>query len=466
MASTIQSTGIGSGLDIASIVSQLTTAQGDAQTKQLTARKTDLDAQVSAYGTFRAALEALQATLPALKDANKFQGRTAAIGDTTIATSSADATATPAQYTLEVQSLAKAASLVSAPLADPVGTGTLSITVGGVTAQISVDSTNNTLAGIASAINSAVGNPGVNASVINTAGGARLVLNGTKTGTINGITVTQSGGDGGLSKLVYDPANANTQLTQSQAAQDAQFTINGFAATSPSNAVTGVITGVTLNLLKQTDANTPTTLTVGYDQDGATSAIKTFVTAYNSLITSVKALTSYDVDTKTAGTLLGNSTVNSLVGKLRQLLSTSVSTASGGLQSLTNLGVTNSLDGTLAQDPAKISAALTSNLSSVTSLLGGTNGLAAQLDTVLTQYTQPSGLLDTITTGLQKGLADVSDKQQALQLRLDTYSATLTKQFNAMDAAVAALKSTQNFLTQAFNSINGTSSSSSSSSSG
>lgn len=462
MASTINSTGIGSGLDIASIVTQLTTAQGDAQTKQLTARKTDLDAQVSAYGTFRAALEALQATLPALKDANKFQGRTATVGDVNVATSTADATAIPAQYTLEVQSLAKAASLVSAPLTDPVGTGTLTISVGGVSTQITIDSTNNTLAGIASAINSAVGNPGVNASVINTASGARLVLNGTKTGAINGITVTQTGGDGGLSKLVYDPLNANTQLTQSQAAQDAQFTINGFAATSASNTVTGVVTGVTLNLLKKTDANTPTTLTVGYDQDGATSAIKTFVTAYNSLITSVKALTSYDVATKTAGTLLGNSTVNSLVGKLRQLLSTTVTTASGGLQSLTTLGVTNTLDGTLAQDPQKIGAALTSDLSSVTSLLGGAKGLAAQLDTVLTQYTQPSGLLDTINTGLQKGLSDVSDKQQALQLRLDTYSATLTKQFNAMDSAVAALKQTQNFLTQAFNSINGTKTSSSS----
>ncbi len=463
MASTIQSSGVGSGLDIASIVAQLTTAQGNAQTKQLTARKTDLDAQVSAYGTFRAALEALQATLPALKDANKFQGRSAAVADIAIASASAEATATPAQYTLEVQTLAKAASLVSAPiLTGTVGTGTLSILVGGVTAQITIDGTNNTLAGIAAAINSAVGNPGVSASVINTAGGARLVLSGTKTGAINGITVTQSGGDGGLAPLVYDPANGNTQLTQSQAPQDAQFTINGFAATSASNAVTGVITGVTINLLKPTALNTPTTLSVGYDQEGATSAIKNFVTAYNALITSVKALSSYDVATKTGGTLLGNTTVTSLLGKLRQLLSQTITSSAGGVQSLTDLGVTSNLQGTLDQSESKVTAALTGNLNSVTSLLGGKNGLAAQLDTVLTQYTQPGGLLDTISKGLRSGLADVSVKQRALELRLATYSATLTKQFNAMDAAVAALKQTQNFLNQAFNSINGTKNSSSS----
>jgi flagellar hook-associated protein 2 len=95
-------------------------------------------------------------------------------------------------------------------------------------------------------------------------------------------------------------------------------------------------------------------------------------------------------------------------------------------------------------------------LSAVTTLLTGKNGIAQQLDNALNQYTQPAGLLDTINTGLQSGLTDVTSRQQALQLRLNTYSATLTKEFNAMDAAVAALKQTQSYLTQAFNSINGT----------
>ena len=333
MASTIQSTGIGSGLDIASIVSSLTTAQGDAQTKQLTARETDLKAQVSAYGTFRAALEALQAALPTLKDAGKFQGRTASVTDNTIATANAQSTAISASYTLEVSALAKAANLVSTPIASAdstVGTGTLTLAVGGVSTQITIDTTNNTLAGIAAAINSASGNPGINASIINTATGARLVLNGTKTGALNTITVTQSGGDGGLDQLVYDPANNNTKLTQAQAPQDAQFTLNGFAATSASNEVTGIINGVNLTLLKTTAVGTPTTLTVGADTKAGASSISTFVKAYNSLVDSVKTLTSYDPDTKTAGTLLGNTSVNSLVAKLRQVLSTNKANATGG----------------------------------------------------------------------------------------------------------------------------------------
>ena len=466
----VSSQGIGSGLDIANIVLQLTTAQGAAENAQLTSRQTQLQAQVSAYGTFRSALEAVQAALTPLETAKSFQGRSATVGDTTIATATADPTAVPAQYSIAVTSLANAANLVSKPIVSgsTIGTGTLKVAVGGVTLSVTIDSTNNTLAGIAAAINSAVGNPGVNATVITTSGGDRLVLNGTKTGAINNITVTQSGGDGGLAQLAYDPLNGidggvanGTGLTQVQAAQDAQFTINGFAATNPTNQVTGVISGVTLNLLKPTALNTPTNLTIGADQEATVSAVTNFVTAYNALITSVKALTSYDPTTKTAGTLLGNSTVASLVSKIRSVLSQSITSDAGGVHSLSDLGITANVTGGVDQDKNKLTAALTNNLSSVTALLTGTNGIAKQLDNAINQYTQPSGLLDTINTGLRSGLSDVTSRQSALRLRLNTYSATLTKQFNAMDAAVAALKQTQNFLTQAFNSINGTKTSSS-----
>ena len=451
-SATLQTLGIGSGLDISSIVSQLTTAEGAAQTSQLDSRESSLKAQVSAFGTFRAALEAVQATLTSLKTSSALQGRSAKLGDDTIASATASSAAIPATYTLKVTSLATAASLVSDPIASAgstVGTGTLTIAVGGVSTQITIDSTNNTLSGIATAINSAPGNPGVSASIINTADGARLVLNGTKTGTANAITVTQSGGDGGLAQLVYDPTGNASKLTRSQAAADAQFSLNGFAATSASNEVTGVIGGVSFTLLKATGDGS-TTLTVGYDQDGSSSAVGNFVTAYNALVTSVKALTSYDSSTKTAGTLLGNTTVNTLMSRLRQILGQSNSSSTGTIKSLSDLGITTSVDGTYGQDDTKLASALSANLSSVTDLLSGKNGLAMQLDSVINQYTQGGGLLDTINDGLNKGLSDVSDKRSALQLRLDTYSAMLTKQFNAMDSAVAALKQTQTYITQAF----------------
>ncbi len=455
--SLVTSTGIGSGLDIGSIVSSLTTAEGAAQNNQLAAQKSSLNAQVSAYGTFSSALATLQAALTPLETTSTLAGRTAALADTTIATATATGVAVPAQYSLQVQNLATAASLSSQPLATAdttVGTGTLTISVGGNSSSINVDTTNNSLSGIANAINSAPDNPGVTATILTTTAGARLVLSGSATGASNAITVAQSGGDGGLAALAYNPTSgtavSTTALTETQAAQDANFTLNGFAATSAGNQVTTAITGVTLNLLKPTAANTPTTLTIGNDTAGAQTSIGTFVTALNGLITSVQTLTGYNATTQTAGPLQGNATLQSFQNQLEKILGQVTSGNPGGLNSLSSLGITANPDGSYASDTTKLGNALTSSVSSVAAVLGGTGGIATQLNKLINQYTQAGGLLSTINQGLQSGLKNVATEQTALNARLSTYSATLTQQYNAMDTAVALLKQTQNFLTAQF----------------
>jgi len=424
---------------------------------------------VSAYGTFRSALSTLQATLKTLETPTTLAGRTATISDSKVASGSATAGAIPAQYSLQVQNLATAASLASQPVSSGttvVGTGTLTIAVGGSSASISIDSTNNTLAGIAAAINSAPNNPGVSATILTTSAGARLVLTGTATGAANAITVTQSGGDGGLAALTYDPAHGVTKLTQTQAATDANFSVNGFAATSPSNQVTSVISGVTLNLLGTTAANTPATLTIGNDTTGAQASIGTFVTALNGLITSIQSLTGYDPSTKTAGPLLGNATLQSFQSQLSKILDQVQSGNTGTGTSLASLGITANPQGTYSTNSTTLGNALTASVASVGNFFGGANGIATQLNTLINGYTQSGGLLDSINKGLQSSLTDVANQQTALNARMATYSATLTKEYNAMDTAVALLKQTQTFLTAEFNPNSATSSSSSNSSLG
>lgn len=463
----ISSTGIGSGLDIGSIVSSLTTAAGLAANTQLSDRKTTLSAQVSAYGTFSSALSTLQATLTTLESPKALSGRTVTIGDDTIATASATPDAIPAQYSLTVQNLATAASLSSKPYPganSAVGTGALTIAVGGSSASITIDSSDNTLAGIAAAINGAAANPGVTASILTTSDGSRLVLSGTATGAANSITVTQSGGDGGLSALVYDPAHVTTNLTQTQAALNANFTVNSFAATSASNQVTSVISGVTVNLLKPTALATPTTLTIGTDSAGAQTSIGTFVTALNGLITSIQSLTSYDPSTQTAGPLLGNSTLQSFQNQLANILDQVTSGNTSGATSLASIGITANPQGTFDTNSTTLGNALSANLSSITGFFGGTKGIATQLNSLITGYTQAGGLLDSINKGLQSSLTDIANQQTALNARLATYSATLTKEYNAMDAAVALLKQTQTYLTAEFNPNSSSSSSSANSS--
>jgi len=468
--SLITSTGIGSGLNISAIVSALTTSFGAAQTNELSTEQTTLNAQVSAFGTFSSALDTLQATLSTLEDPSQLAGYDATVADNSIASATTSSDAVPGTYSLEVQNLATAASLTSnafATAASAVGTGTLTIAVGSASTSITIGSGDNTLAGIASAINSASNNPGVTASVISTSGGARLVLSGTSTGAANAITVTQSGGDGGLSSLVYDPTNDITNLSQTQAAQDANFTLNGYPATSSNNLVSGAITGVTLDLLGTSAANTPTTLAVSADPSTASTSISTFATAVNGVISAIQSLTGYDASTQTAGPLNGNATLESFQNQLENILDTvKLGNNTGGIASLADLGITADANtGQLDTDSTTLTNALTANLTAVGNLLGGTNGIATQLDTLINQYTGPAGLLASVNQGLQTSLSNVSQQQTALQAELATYSATLTAQYNAMDTAVAALKETQTYLTAEFNPSSSSSSSSSSTSS-
>jgi flagellar hook-associated protein 2 len=456
----ITSTGIGSGLNISAIVSSLTSAYGAAQTNQLNAQQTSLNSQVSAYGTFTSALDTLQATLSTLETPGTLAGYDATVGDTTIASATASSDAAAGQYSLLVKNLATPATLTSAPAASSstaVGTGTLTLTVNGASSSIAIGTNDNTLAGIAAAINAAPNNPGVTASILTASDGSRLVLSSTATGAANAITVTTSGGDGGLSSLV-------TNLTQTQAAQDASFTINGFAATSPSNVVSGAISGVTLNLTQASAANTPTTLTISPDTSAAQTSIGTFVTALNGVLTSIQTLTGYNATTQTAGALQGNATLESFQNQLQNILDTVNSGSTNGIKSLADLGITADSDGNYDSNSTTLSNALSTSLTGVSALLGGTNGIATQINSLITQYTQPGGLLPTINQGLQSSLSSVSIQQQELTQELANYSATLTAQYNAMDAAVASLKETQTYLNAEFNPTSSSSSSSSNSS--
>ena len=437
----VTSTGIGSGLNIGAIVSSLTTAYGAAQTNQLTNQQNTLDSQVSAYGTFTAALDTLKLSLPSLEDPSQLAAFAATVADKNIATATTGSGAVAGTYSLQVNNLATVATATSARLSSTaaVGTGTLTIAVGGASTAVTIDSTNNTLAGIAAAINSTP-NAGVSASVITGTGGSRLVLAGTSTGAANQITVTPSGGDGGLASLALTTVPA----------QDANFSINNFPATSGSNVVANAISGVTLNLQQASAPATPTTLTISPDTSSAQGAIDKFVTAVNGVLRSIQTLTSYDPSTKAAGPLNGNATLEAFQNQLQNILGR-FTNAGGGVKSLADLGISAGTAGTYSTDDTKLGNALSASLASVGTLLGGANGIATQISNLVDGYTKPGGLLATINQGLQNGLSNVSKQQSALAAQLAAYSAQLTAQYNAMDTAVALLKQTQTYLNAEFN---------------
>ena len=454
----ITSTGLGSGLDINSIVSQLVAAEGAGPKALYAAQTSQLQTQISAYGQLQSAVSALQGSLATLSTPAQFQANAATVADTTVASATADGTSSAGNYTLEVDQLATGAQLISAPVASAstaIGTGTLTITVGKTPIAITIDSTNNTLSGIAAAINNAGAALGVSATLLTANDGVRLVLTSATTGTANAVTVTQSGGDGGLASLVYDPAHSVTNLTQLQAAQDAQIKLNGYAYSSGSNNVSGALTGVTISLKAKTASGVTTNLTVAPDQSGAQQAVQTFVSSYNTLAQAFTQLTSYDASTSTAGPLLGDALTTNLLNQIRSALNAPVAALKGGpFSTLAEIGITANPDGTLSVNPSKLGNAFTNNYGSVAQLFAGAGGVATTLSNVLNTYTQPAtGIFAAENQSLQTSLNNIQHEQDALNTRLAALQSTLLAQYNAMDALVAQLKNTGNAVMAELNSV-------------
>jgi flagellar hook-associated protein 2 len=206
-------------------------------------------------------------------------------------------------------------------------------------------------------------------------------------------------------------------------------------------------------------------LSITPDTGAAQTSITNFVTALNSTLSTLQSLTAYDATTQTAGALQGNASLQALQNQLESILDTVNSSNPGGVSSLADLGISaDAQSGQLDSDSTTLANVLKSSLSSVGSLLGGTNGIATQINNLVTQYTQAGGILATINQGLETGLTNVSTQQTALNAELAQYSATLTTQYNAMDTAVAALKETQTYLTAEFDPNQSSSSSSATSS--
>jgi len=398
----ITASGIGSGLDVNTLVGKLISAERDPVTARLNRQEGTLQAKISAYGSLQGAMSSLQTSLAGLQDGSSFNGRSVSVGDTTKYTASVTADAVVGSHSINVSALAQAHGLSMASslanLTDTVGTGTLTFNFGTTVydpvgdiytsftantgkSQQQVTITDGSLQGIRDAINTAA--IGVSASTIYDGSGYRLVLKG-ETGAVNSmqISVAESGAtptntdSTGLSQLAFN-ATA-TQLNQTQAAQDAALTIDGLAVSATSNTVDKALQGVSLNLLVTT--TTAVDFTVSQDSGSISGAVSGFVTAYNGLISSMDQLSGYDSTTKKAGILLGDSAVRQVGNEMRRLLSDAGRGLSGKYNSLAAIGITTQASkstdasgkvipaGSLQFDSSKLSAALASDPQAVSLL--------------------------------------------------------------------------------------------------
>ena len=487
---TISSTGIGSNLDVNSIVTQLVALEKQPL-KLLAVKATNVQAQISAFGEIQSQFAALTDVATRISDPSTWGARNASSSNTGAATMTAAATVHATTFSLDVDQLSRPQSASSAALTPGTmpGAGTLTLQLGTWTAgvprptfgagaaagvPVTVEAT-DTVAVIATKINAA--NAGVVATVFNDGTNERLLLQSKETGAAAGfrMTVSESGAtptnndNAGLSRLAFDPATIDpvTSLASGMAtagipvqyAQDAKARINGLAVTSSTNTLTDNIPGVTIKLVATTttgygggsEVKAPLTMTISEDVTPAVKNVSDFVTAYNKLNQSLTALTKYSAGTKTAGLFQGDASVVGLQNVLRSMLGSRSLGASS--QYLSDVGLQRQLDGSLIINTDKLS-------------------LAANNGTTLQQlFTNNNG--DPMTNGfalkfkaLGQGVAasggSVTNKAAALQKVLDTNTAAQTKvndqaalfetrlraRYSALDVQMAQLTALNSYVSQ------------------
>jgi flagellar hook-associated protein 2 len=444
----LTSQGIGSGLNIASLVSSLVTAEISPQQTLIQSSQTADQATISALGTLQSTLSSLQSAADAITTGGALSQLTASSSNSSVFTATAGTGAVAGSYQVQVQTLAQANTIESSVFSSAsaaVGTGPYSITAGGKTFSVTLDSSNDTLSGLASAINSSSSNSGVSATVVNATGGSYLLLSATQSGTANAVSVSSS---------------APISFTSVQGAADATGTIAGLPFDSSSNIVSNVLTGVTLNLAGTSASGTTQTLTVSADTQSAVGAVQSFVSAYNTALSLVNSDTAYTPGTTsgttttagTAGPLQGDVGIENLLQQMQSITSGSVgSTSATGFTTLSQLGISfSATDGTMTLNATTLTNALQQNPTAVQNLFSGTGGIGSQLDTLVNNYSGASGVIDGETGALQNQLDNMNNQLTALNSQSAQLTAMYNQEFNAMDSVVAAYKDTSSLLTQLY----------------
>lgn len=468
----VSSPGLGSGLDVTGIVSQLVALERKP-IENLESAASTIQTQISAFGKVASLMSTLRDAAANLNKSTLWAGTTASSADAASVSVTSTGGAASGSYQVSVSQLATAHSLASGMPAFTsasavVGAGQMKIDLGTWSAgsfsaktgstQLVLDFTDpgTTLAQVRDKINAA--NAGVTASIVSDASGARLTLTSKGTGAENALRVQTSGA--GFAGLGYDPQNGVNALTQTQAAANAKATINGLAVESASNTLTNVVDGVNLSLSKVTTS--PVAISVASDTNGIKTAITAFVTAYNALNSYVGEQTKYDEATETAGSLQGDSTAVGLRNQMRNLLR-EANGASSTFKTLSDIGLAVQRDGSISVTNSKLEAALgnlpelTKLFSSTDAAVPGNNGLAGRWRKFADTLTGSEGLLTTRTDGLKASLKRNSKEQDRLEERVERVQARLLKQYQALDAQMANLNGLSSYVSAQMTALSKTS---------
>jgi len=473
---TISSPGVGSGLDVNSIVTQLVALER-RPISQLQKEASSLQTKLSAFGKLQSNLSALRDAASALTSSTTWNQTTGTSSDGASVAVTTDGNNRPGSFSVQVTQLASAQSNVSkifASTSELVGEGTLHIELGtwgagnsftakpGATAvDISVGPPAKSLAEVRDMVNAA--NAGITASVLSDASGARLVFNSAATGAANGfrVSVTDIDGNGvdpsGLSALAYDPSVGVITMSQALSAANAAALVNGVSVTSSTNTLTNLVEGMTLTLGRVTGA--PVQVSTASDKESIKKKIETFVTAYNELNKELANQTKFDPNSKTAGALQGDSAAVGLRASLRNTLHDTAGTSTVFTR-LSDIGFDVQRDGSIKLDSTKLDNGL-ANLADLKKLFAtsdtlvpANNGIATLLRTQADQAIGVDGSLSSRSEGLRTRISSNEKRQAEMEVRVQQTEARLRAQYTALDTKMGQLTSLSSYVTQQMNLLN------------
>jgi flagellar hook-associated protein 2 len=457
---TISSPGIGSGLDVKSIVSQLVALEKQPLTN-LKLEATTVQTKISTYGQIQSLVSSLSDAVSNLASVTGWNAMNASSSNSNAVSASAIGGTLPTTFSVEVQTLAKPQNTASAailPVGLPIGAGTISLAIGkwsgtpatfAIGAASAVDitvSATDTVSDVASKINGA--NAGVSATVLSDATGEHLLLRSKTTGVNAGFQLSvTSDADGlpadasGLSRLVVGGS-----LTQ---AADAAATVNGIPVSSATNTFDKTISGVTFNVSQLTTA--PVDISISQDNSSVTSNINDFIKAYNALNDVLTDATKYDAATKTAGLFQGDSSTLGMQSALHAAVQ-AVTTGSSVFHRLADVGITQLRGGDLTLDGTKLNAAM-SNRDEMKALFrntgGGTaDGIAVKLKTLTSNMLATDGFFKLKNDTYQSALDRNTKEQARVNQHATDVEAALNQKYSALDAKMSSLNALNAYVTQ------------------
>ena len=462
---TITSAGVGSGLDLESIIQATVNAEDLPRMKRFKDTETRLTVQLSGLGAVKSSLSAFQDIIKKLADPENFSKRTNTItqpASGSIISVASNSSATPGNFNIKVNQLAQGSrattnAAFTAPT-DVVSASGGKLTIGAGDKSFEIDvAAGATLEEVRAAINNSADNFGVSVNIINTGGAtpeAKLVISSSVTGDGNDLTITSDTAElDSLSTTAFGGGAGGLTIAVADQAKNAIIEVDGIAISNTTNVFKDAVQDLTITATKVSEGTETAKLTIDYDKAGVESLIESFIEAYNNAVGTI------DYHTKAGAALYGDSAMRGLKNQMFNALSKAVSGA-GNFETLFDVGIGLTKEGTLEKSSLvrSINDSLTSNYADVGKLFSGETGFAKSFESFLETQLESKGSFTFREDSLNKSLKQLENDRASHDYRMTQLESGLRAKYANLDVLIAQMKSSGSYITQQLASLPGFSS--------